>query len=282
MATKISGSNGNANKRARSARTFTEIAKDYIGLDGEEAFCKIDPTSECKLRQPKLDVGNFIRHFRSQHPELSTEYGLLKEFDSSAKKARLIPKRLVPVDHQLLVEYVIKMIANRNLPISFVDWDETKLLLDRLSEAVGPGISFNGKIAKNHLQAAAGKVKSAIADEMKNKLISIKLDSASRHNRHVLCINAQYCIRDEIVIRTLGILEIKESQTANLLKQKIMNTLTSYGMTLDQVFSMVVDNGANMLAAVRKLKEELVMLSLREDDDSEKNFESNDTLTASL
>ncbi|XP_055623388.1 uncharacterized protein LOC129766817 [Toxorhynchites rutilus septentrionalis] len=61
-----------------------------------------------------------------------------------------------------------------------------------------------------------------------------------------------------------------------------MNTLTSYGMTLDQVFSMVVDNGANMLAAVRKLKEELVMLSLREDDDSEENFESNDTLTASL
>lgn len=39
---------------------------------------------------------------------------------------------------------------------------------------------------------------------MTDKLISIKVDSASRQNRHILGINAQYATGDQVVVRTLG------------------------------------------------------------------------------
>ncbi|XP_055529272.1 uncharacterized protein LOC129721119 isoform X2 [Wyeomyia smithii] len=77
--------------------------------------------------------------------------------------------------------------------------------------------------------------------------------------------NAQYCLRDEVVIRTLDVLEVTESQTACVLKQKALEKMAIYGISLQQIFSITVDNGANMLAAVRKMKDEFTMLHSMED-----------------
>ncbi|XP_065074186.1 uncharacterized protein LOC135698221 [Ochlerotatus camptorhynchus] len=53
-----------------------------------------------------------------------------------------------------------------------------------------------------------------------------------------------------------GVIEVKERQTAAFLKDQIMMVIQSYGLTVDQIFSVTCDNGANMLAAVRQLKQE--------------------------
>lgn len=53
-----------------------------------------------------------------------------------------------------------------------------------------------------------------------------------------------------------GIIEVKESQTASYLKDQIMSTISAYGLTTEQIFSVTCDNGANMLAAVRHLKKD--------------------------
>ncbi|KAL1374530.1 hypothetical protein pipiens_018033 [Culex pipiens pipiens] len=52
-------------------------------------------------------------------------------------------------------------------------------------------------------------------------------------NRHVLGINVQYKFRGKRVIRTLGMVEVSERQTAAVLKVKIMEILNQYGLTLD-------------------------------------------------
>lgn len=52
-------------------------------------------------------------------------------------------------------------------------------------------------------------------------------------------------------------IELKERQTAAFLKTKILEVLASYSVSIEQCFSVTVDNGANMLAAVRKLKLDL-------------------------
>ncbi|XP_055593713.1 uncharacterized protein LOC129744950 [Uranotaenia lowii] len=68
-------------------------------------------------------------------------------------------------------------------------------------------------------------------------------------------------------------LEVKGSQTATLLKTKMLEVLGTYGVTIHQIFSVTSDNGANMLAAVRKLKEEL-QLTLRDDFDTEEEADN--------
>lgn len=46
-------------------------------------------------------------------------------------------------------------------------------------------------------------------------------------------------------------IEIKKRQTAAFLKMQILHVLASYGVSIKQIFSVTVDNGANMLAAVQ-------------------------------
>ncbi|XP_058448985.1 uncharacterized protein LOC131428945 [Malaya genurostris] len=48
-------------------------------------------------------------------------------------------------------------------------------------------------------------------------------------------------------------IEINESQTAAFLKSKVMDTFADYGLSLKNIFSVTCDNGANMVATVRKL-----------------------------
>ncbi|XP_062551259.1 uncharacterized protein LOC134216373 [Armigeres subalbatus] len=56
-------------------------------------------------------------------------------------------------------------------------------------------------------------------------------------------------------------LEVRERQTAKFLKTKIMEVVLSYGVVVGQIFSVTCDNGANMLAAVRLLKQEFELLA---------------------
>lgn len=111
---------------------------------------------------------------------------------------------------------------------------------------------------------------------MQEKPLSLKVDSASKHGRHLFCINAQYTMDEQVVTSTLGnvqvfyvkiecvltylfilgMIDVKERQTAKFLKTKIVETLPKYNIKLDQVVTVTCDNGANMLAAVRELQTE--------------------------
>ncbi|XP_062550061.1 uncharacterized protein LOC134214750 [Armigeres subalbatus] len=115
---------------------------------------------------------------------------------------------------------------------------------------------------------------------MRGKLVSLKVDSAVRYSRHVLGVNAQYELDGRMVCRTLAMLEVHESQTAKFLKNRILDVLKRYHLPLEQIFSITTDNGANMLAAAKKLQQEFAMLQSQvehgttddEDDTAEDNF----------
>lgn len=71
-------------------------------------------------------------------------------------------------------------------------------------------------------------------------------------------------------------LEVTQRQTAAFLKSKIIEILKLYDVSLDQVFAVTVDNGANMCAAVKELTVELERAMLAEimfeqDDDEEQD-----------
>lgn len=49
-------------------------------------------------------------------------------------------------------------------------------------------------------------------------------------------------------------LEVKEGQTAKLIKDKILDILQMYKLDIRQIYSATSDNGANMIAAIKKLQ----------------------------
>lgn len=62
----------------------------------------------------------------------------------------------------------------------------------------------------NFLHQTELRIRQLIKNELKNRLISVKLDIATRHHRSMLCVNVQYycSYRRKIVIRTLGCVEL--------------------------------------------------------------------------
>lgn len=171
-------------------------------MDGAAAHCRIEPASKCHYVQATRDIGNYIRHFRLKHPEAANNAGLFKEGEAPERKPRVIPKSPIAIDGRLVLEAVLKLVAYHNLPLACVEWEGFKLLLDPLAAALAISLSRNG--LKTHLKSTSDRIREAIANEMRYKLISVKIDSASRLNRHVLGINVQYALNGKVVIRTIG------------------------------------------------------------------------------
>ncbi|XP_055543545.1 uncharacterized protein LOC129729091 [Wyeomyia smithii] len=64
-------------------------------------------------------------------------------------------------------------------------------------------------------------------------------------------------------------MEVRESQTAAFHKSKILETLAEYNVSVERIFSVTCDNGANMVAAVKQLKSEIELQFFEETVDEE-------------
>lgn len=189
-------------KRHSDRKTLAEIALSLIHMQNGKPSCAIDSGSCCQYQQKNIDVGNFIRHFRTQHFDLALANGLINIEDVSAKKERVISKRMVAIDKQLLMDSLLRMLTFHNLPMRCFQWEGFKQLIDPIASAVG--VTINTVTMIDFLNNIAQRMREQISTEMKGRLISLKIDSASRQNRHILGINVQYAINDKVVIRTLG------------------------------------------------------------------------------
>ncbi|XP_041767441.1 uncharacterized protein LOC121591114 [Anopheles merus] len=93
-----------------------------------------------------------------------------------------------------------------------------------------------------HLGVAARKIRQELTTILKGKLLCLKIDCATRLGRHILGINIQYyCeLQKDVVI-----------------------------YTIEQIFTVTCDNGANMIAAVKNLQSDAqVMFNPLEDEEN--------------
>ena len=76
------------------------------------------------------------------------------------------------------------------------------------------------------------------------------MDIADRMGKSVLGINVQYLKQSEIVVRTLGMVQINCKHTGQNLKEMIIVVLNRCGLDINNVYSCTTDNSANMLKAL--------------------------------
>ncbi|KAI8116030.1 hypothetical protein CVS40_11824 [Lucilia cuprina] len=89
----------------------------------------------------------------------------------------------------------------------------------------------------------------------KKRLVSLKIDSATRLSRNVFGISAQFIKNSEIQSRILGMVELKGagSSSSRNVATEILNMLTKYNVNLNQIISITSDNGANMIKTTKRL-----------------------------
>jgi len=70
--------------------------------------------------------------------------------------------------------------------------------------------------------------------------LSLKIDVATRMDKAILGINLQIIHtnvnKSEIVVKTLGMIQLTYSHTGVYIGDKILEILDDYGITLDQIF----------------------------------------------
>jgi hypothetical protein len=71
-------------------------------------------------------------------------------------------------------------------------------------------------------------------------------------------VNAQLILNKKIIIRTLGMVTMKDRQTSENIKIEVKNILSRYDLSLEHIYTITVDNGGNMVKCVQLIEDEVI------------------------
>ncbi|KAL9701149.1 hypothetical protein quinque_004590 [Culex quinquefasciatus] len=231
-----------------------ELGADLFEVNPEtkEAQCNI-----CKTINKSRRNFSYKRHYLNFHRKEAIELGLINEEDAIGPEPK-VKKTKVRMDQATYEKSVVDLVSVHGLSLRTLNSPAMRCLMNPYEEALNiPAI--NSVSVKPMLSDIAGEVKSKIIREVTGKFICLKLDIATRLDRDMLGINIQFMKRKKQVVRTLGIIQLKQRHTAKVIKEEVMRVLQNYGIDLESIYSITTDNGSNML-----LTSELIELDLDE------------------
>lgn len=210
----------------------------------------------CKLCNKPINgkqKSNLPVHIKTSHIEIYNTKVKLPEKNSliAVREKRLILLqncvRKVTIDHEpfssILKSSFQNIIANKlqkfalaNVPLNLRDKNLT--------------------VVKDHLHATATKIRMKIKTELIGRLFSLMVDGASRKNRQVLGISAQYISNGKLKIRMLGLKELTESHTGEYLAAVVRECIDEYDCEISQAISCTTDNAKNVIKMVREMNKE--------------------------
>lgn len=213
---------------------------EYLDISqGNNAVCK-----KCGAVFKGVVTGNLKRHLLSVHKDVYKG-----NIPLVAKKS--IVK--IQMDSASLKLSCVKMLTRDALPFRIMESEGFSEIVNPIAHELG--ITINPSNIKTHVKRVADQIRSVITDELHCRMFSLKIDSASKHGRSILGINAQFISGDEIQIRTLAMLEMFTRHTAENLKKEILSVLASYNCSIHQIITITTDNGANLVKCVSLLDE---------------------------
>lgn len=99
---------------------------------------------------------------------------------------------------------------------------------------------------KSYIESVSTKITKQIQAEVKNKLVSVMVDITTKSNKSLLGISLQYILNGAILVRSVGMIEMKESHTAAYILKLIKACLNTYEISSQQIVSITSDNASNM------------------------------------
>lgn len=176
-------------------------------------------------------IGNLDSHL--QHKHASTYATLMNT------KEPLQVKRL------RILQNAVEIVSVNGRPFqSLLDSGYQKGIsskLKKLSQA-DMGIEFSNRNlseVKTHLTNMAEKVRVKIKEEVKGRVMSLMVDIGTKKKRSILGIGVQYIINKRLTIRSLGMIELKESHTGKHLADVIIARLQSFNIDKRQILTII-------------------------------------------
>lgn len=305
------------NNSERDEIVWTEIPSAIShGQKWVKTFCynKNMEKSKCRLCDKQFTgcfIHNLKRHMCQKHvAEATLQHVTIKRKRKGCTDAdsNVTSSKKAKTGKLSRGEYIKNcvLLAAVNM-VAFLLFNSPFLRNLTLIHATSTRTTVNTSTIKHFINLTGKEIVKLVRSEVKNRLISIKLDIATRHYRSMLCVNVQfYCnIRKRISIRTLGCVELKRAHTSSYLEQRVYSLLDFYDIDRRNIYSYTSDNGANLLCLGKLIKrmqhdlnlsqqwEELKLASEDEldtdedmapddDDDGDFEFEYNENMHAAI
>lgn len=106
---------------------------------------------------------------------------------------------------------------------------------------------------KEFILKAASEIYKLIADDAKDVLPSVMIDSASKNGRRVFGVFIRYLKNTTIHERVIGVLTQHGHQAGTVLASQIIDMLQKINKSVDDIYSTCSDNGRNMIKASQLL-----------------------------
>lgn len=237
-------------KRTPNENTVSERAKKYFESLGEKNINgKMKVFYECKMCCTKLNgdkLHNLAAHIYSSHPEFSQEINGEKKQSPEIVRIKLLNN-------------LVEIVALNGRPFkSLSDSGLQEILQDKLNalKAAGIGICLSDPDfpeVKKHLHEMATRVRKKIKEEVSGRALFLMVDIVKKNQRAIFGVSIQYIIDANLKVRSIGMIELEQSNTAKYLADVICERLKMYEIDLKQIFTITTDNGKNVLKMVRDI-----------------------------
>ncbi|XP_064469959.1 uncharacterized protein LOC135384700 [Ornithodoros turicata] len=270
-------------------RERTNPVRKYFVYDRQSnvSLCQID---NCNFNMKGDHAANLERHIQRNHPDIysshaltkssSSKRGLSQTEDSPNKRQACQPTLLnvlegkgakPKVSKKQIVTACVELVVKNGRPFQLMEDSGFRKLLDPLIEIAGGRFAINSKSIRAQVCETAAKTRQRITEVLKDRLISLKIDCATRLDRAILGVNAQYVENGRVVVQTLAMKELYERHTAEYIKLQVQEVLAGYKIEMTQIYSVTTDNGSNMLKAATLLSD--VPDDVSDEEDKESSFD---------
>lgn len=119
-----------------------------------------------------------------------------------------------------MVDAWLNLVIKEGGPFCILDSPSMRTIAKPLFDALEISMTSSSSVS-SEIKSRAEKLRQRISKMLSGKIISLKIDAASRYSRRVVCINAQAVIEGHITIQTLAMSEINRRHTGVNLRQYI-------------------------------------------------------------
>lgn len=142
------------------------------------------------------------------------------------KKRRLS----IEITEKQVVAAYVEMVTVNGRPFKALSDSGFRKILDPILKGLGGNITISPENIRDKVEGKAKEIRDQVKKDVKNRLVSIKMDCATRLDRALLGINLQFNKKGKIQLYTLAIIEVKKSHTAVNFKQNLMDVFGVFGI----------------------------------------------------
>lgn len=188
---------------------------------------------------------NLAKHLSIHHPQ---EYKNVCDQNESGSSSHSTPLKKSEDTLNILSQECVKLVAIHGRPLSLIDDEAFQKILSLVPVKVeNENKKINSYNIRDQVVKTAYELRTELANELRGKFISLKVDIASISTRGFMGVNLQFIQNGRIILRNIGLIELHQSHTSEYLKEKLLFILTKFRIDTNQIYSITTDNGANMI-----------------------------------